>query len=212
MISFWGQGAGLPCTRCESMKLTRDKFIIYEFSKHKRTEKVLNAGHANDNDTLGPAGLDFGPKEFKLGTIREIYLRRRSCPFRRLVTDSLSEKFEAYFKQLQESNAYLEAETQAKEQFYLTINVACYVSWEIDERKLLGDSSGEIIGDRACTRRMRLHWKENHTTFFTSYVVLMAPREADPGLFLGRSIDSIRPDAARIRQRVSFCEDSHGDV
>jgi hypothetical protein len=199
------------------MKLTRDKFIIYEFSKHKRTEKMLNAAHANDNDTLGPAGLDFGPKEFMLGTIHEIYSRRRSCPFCRLATDSLSEKFEAYLKQLLEGTANPEAEEQAKQEFYLNTNVACYVSWQIDGRKLLRDLSGQIIGDRACTRRMRLHWKEKkpelgETTFFTSYVVLMAPREADPGLFLGRSIDSIRPDAARIRQWVSFCEDSHGDV
>jgi len=173
MISFWGKGAGLPCTRCESMKLTRDKFIIYEFSKHQRAIRVENTAHANDNDALGPAGLDFGPKEFRLGTMPEIYSRRRICPFCRLTTDSLREKFEAYLKTLPDSKR--EAEQREKDSFYGKKDIACYVSWQIDGRKLIRDPiTRQIIGDRACTRRMRLHWKcqglqSTHTTLLTWY-------------------------------------------
>jgi hypothetical protein len=53
---------------------------------------------------------------------------------------------------------------------------------------------------------------EGKAAFPDTYVVLMAGRAAGRELFLGRSVETVKPDAALIRRWIGFCEDSHGDL
>ncbi len=104
------------------MKLTEAKFIISEYSKHQRVNRAVVGnvpGRCADNN-LGPDGLRFGPHEFKLGTLKELYGRREECPFCGLAVTSLNDQCKAFIQ-----DADLEVRTE--EDFY-NAKVTCFVS------------------------------------------------------------------------------------
>ncbi len=104
------------------MKLTENKFIISEYSKHHRTNRpVANSTTGSVAvDTLGPDGLGFGPREFKLGTLEELFGRREDCPFCGLAVTSLSQQCKS---SIQDPDIEVERETE----FY-EAKVTCFVS------------------------------------------------------------------------------------
>jgi hypothetical protein len=122
MLESYRKNAGTPCGRCASMKLTENKFIISEYSKHHRTNRpVARSPPASVSvDTLGLDGLGFGPREFKLGTLEELFGRREDCPFCGLAVTSLSEQCKSSIQ-----DPDIEVETEAE--FYKA-NVTCFVS------------------------------------------------------------------------------------
>jgi hypothetical protein len=197
------------------MKLTEAKFLISDISKHQRGKRTTaNTPSPNDGD-LGPEGLEFGPNEYKLGSIKELNSRRDGCPFCRLAISSLREQCESYIAEKPE-------ERRTEDMFYSQkATVPCFASWQIDGRMLVRDKEGKILPlkSKACTRRIRLRWgfdrsdeKSNSGGLFDTYVVLVAPRTGEKGLFLGRPIDTVKTDAALILRWTALCESSHGDL
>jgi hypothetical protein len=122
MLESYRKNAGTPCGRCASMKLTENKFIISEYSKHHRTNRPVTRSPPGlvSVDTLGPDGLGFGPREFRLGTLEELFGRRDDCPFCGLAVTSLSEQCKSSIQ-----DPDIELETEAE--FYKA-KVACFVS------------------------------------------------------------------------------------
>lgn len=104
------------------MKLTENKFIISEYSKHHRTNRLVTRSSPGlvSVDTLGPDGLGFGPREFRLGTLEELFSRRDDCTFCGLAVTSLSEQCKSSIQ-----DPDIELETKAE--FYKA-KVACFVS------------------------------------------------------------------------------------
>ncbi len=104
------------------MKLTEAKFIISEYSEHHRpnrkTKRRVPGGSADDS--LGPDGLGFGPREYKLGTIEELFEKRKDCPFCGLAITSLNGQFKAF---IQDS----EHPVSSEEEFY-KLKATCFVS------------------------------------------------------------------------------------
>lgn len=287
MLEAWAAAVGTPCQRCESMALTRAKFMIADdpdFEQKERQPRLVRQ-HGNDIDTLGPDGLELGHTQFRLGTLADLNSRQRDCPFCRLAVRSLSEQYQVY-ETSRMTNGGVEAseaelkkrKAQYQSEFYHDGSITCLASWQIDGRKLRRGPDGEIIDTRACSRRIRLRWiltsdlpppplidrpprssyRESRTTAGTQppthrmdinspratpssprvssfapqapkrsetemrksfgtlpldiYVVLMAPRNADRGLFLGRSVGSVKVDASLIKKWVDLCETSHGKL
>lgn len=75
------------------------------------------------------------------------------------------------------------------------------------------------MGDRPCTRRLRLRWEIKQPSeideLYETYVILVAPRNGGPHLFLGRSPHIIETDAtgvALIRRWIGYCDTAHGDT
>jgi len=199
------------------MKLTESKFLIQQYAKHQRPEPVGNHPvRVATNDKLGPEGLRFGPHEFELGTLQELHSRSDSCPFCSLAVRSLDYQRDVYLKDKQGN--------KNEENFYKAA-ITCFVSWQIDGRIMIRDLTGKVTGTRPCTRRIRLRWDtekerlqeekerffEEKDKLFDTYVVLMAPLNGTKGLFLGRSPNSVKKDAALIPRWIGFCEDAHGD-
>lgn len=122
MLESYRKNAGTPCERCASMKLTEDKFMISEYSKHHRTNRpmVRTSPGSDSIDTLGPEGLGFGPREFRLGTLEELFGRREGCPFCGLAVTSLSQQCKSSIQDLDHG-----VETEAE--FYKA-KVTCFVS------------------------------------------------------------------------------------
>jgi hypothetical protein len=113
------------------MKLTENKFIISEHSKHHRTNRPVarNPPGSISVDTPGPEGLGFGPREFRLGTLEELFGRREDCPFCGLAVTSLSEQCKSSIQ-----DPDIEVETEAE--FYKA-KVTCFVSmYKLSFRRL----------------------------------------------------------------------------
>ncbi|KAF2470487.1 HET-domain-containing protein, partial [Lindgomyces ingoldianus] len=151
------------------------------------------------NDSLGPEGLEFGPKEFEFGVLRDIYSRQETCTLCRLVVNSLGDQVSKFLRETS-------GNTEAK--FYDS-DASCSISWQIDGRILLRDKAGSIKGDRACTRRLRLRWSE--ASWPDSFVVLMEKKGTTQSLFLARSLENFKPDAALVQRWLRFCDESHGN-
>src|SRR5205807_2495063 len=88
-------------------------------------------------DSLGPEGLEFGPKQFRLGTLRELCSRKETCPFCSLAVGSLREQCDAFLRQAGKEN-------KTEEHFYNT-DVVCLASWQIDGRVLIRDINGKVV-------------------------------------------------------------------
>src|SRR3978361_370226 len=77
------------------MKLTRAKFLIPE---SPLTQSVTlspmppQSSAPRQHGAIGPDGLEFGPSEYSLGKLSEIYVRHLRCPFCRLAAQSLDQK------------------------------------------------------------------------------------------------------------------------
>src|SRR5436305_13788340 len=103
------------------MRLTEDKFIINEYSKHPRVIRPVE-------DIFEPEGLEFGPRHFRMGTLKEIYSKSENCPFCRLVINSLQEQRDGPPRNNpfsdQNVNEFYERDTE------------CYASWQVDARVL----------------------------------------------------------------------------
>jgi hypothetical protein len=190
---------GTPCERCLSMKLTESKFLIHEFPMHQRIERQTLQDRVND-DTLGPEGLEFGPNQFKLGNLPEIYLKSRKCAVCRLIVDSLGDQLEEFMRRKPGNT----------EKMFYDLDFSCSVSWHIDGRMLLRDKDDNIKSSRACTRRLRLRWSEPNWP--DSFVVLMEKKSTTQTLFLARSLETFRTDAALVQRWLRFCDESHGDL
>jgi Heterokaryon incompatibility protein (HET) len=193
------------------MKLTEAKFIISDDNKFQRNESQNGRAASSvdfTEEAIGPDGLEFGPSQYRLGTLKDLNSRQDNCPFCRLAVGSLEEQVELFLR----DTATAETLKQMQD------NVNCFVSWQLDGRMIIRDDVGNITGNKACTRRIRLRWviddraKTSNISFSDTYVVLMAGRTADQELFLGRSIDTVKPDAALIKRWIGFCEDIHGDL
>lgn len=107
------------------MKLTENKFIISEYSKHHRNDReTITAVRSPPGsvilDKLGPDGLGFGPREFRLGTLEELFERKEECPFCGLAITSLSDQCKSAIQ-----DPKLQVKTE--EDFY-TATVTCFVS------------------------------------------------------------------------------------
>ena len=192
------------------MNLTESKFLISDYAKHQRTTLVtplrLKARPKEEiAQILGPSGLEFGPSEYKLGTLQELFARQQDCPFCKLAVSSLKEQFA--FAQHGEDGP-------TEKQFY-SANISCFVSWQIDGRILVYDKDNRVAGSKPCTRRIRLRWQGSDpsgTSLLDTYIVLMAPRTGGLGLFLGRSIDTTKIDAALIQRWIRLCDEFHGHL
>ena len=125
MLASYKQNSTPPCSQCASMKLTENKFIISEFSKHHRHDRVpVTFARSPPGfavlDKLGPEGLSFGPREFRLGSLAELYMRKDDCPFCGLAATSLSDQCKS---------AMQDPKTKVKndEDFYKA-DITCFVS------------------------------------------------------------------------------------
>ena len=125
MLESFRKSAGSPCPRCASMKLTEAKFMISAYSKHRRANRAVveNAPGRCAGDNLGPDGLGFGPHEFKLGTLKELYGRREGCPFCGLAVTSLNDQYKAFIQDT-------DPRVRTEEDFY-NAEVTCFVSMYI---------------------------------------------------------------------------------
>jgi hypothetical protein len=195
------------------MKLTEAKFLISHKTNPQRNDQPTpNPVTPVDvtEEAIGSDGLEFGPSEYKLGTLWELYSRRDSCPFCKLAAGSVQEQLESFLRDTENG--------EKTEKDFFKAKVSCFASWQLDGRIIIRDNDGKIKGTKACTRRIRLRWasednkKEGKEAFPNTYVVLMSGRTAGRDLFLGRSIESVKPDAALIQRWITFCEDFHGDM
>lgn len=183
------------------MKLTEEKFLILDFAKHQRVERTKRPSSAlADDNSLDSEGLEFGPKEFKLGTLSDIYSKRKTCLFCRLVINSLKDELDNFLR---------DTPGNTEEKFYQR-DTTVSVSWQIDGRTLSRNPDGSIRGARPCTRRLRLRWSD--PTWPESFVVLMMRTNTTQSLFLARSTETVRRDAALVRRWLSFCDNYHDDM
>ena len=175
--------------------------MINEYTKHRRLTRPPNkeAGGGVALENLGELDedMEFGPNGFRLGSLKEIH-DRKDCPFCRLVIQSLREQLLKHNSQSGEKDHDIDIAHQNINDWPQKDSL-CYASWQVDGRILKRDSSGNLIGSRACTRRIRLHWNWPH--FDDTYIVLMAaPTRESPGLFLGRTLQSAGSTLPQIRQ------------
>lgn len=188
------------------MRLTEDKFMINEYSKHRRTPHLASSDSAEQ--VIASQDLDFAPKGLRLGTLLDIHSRSKNCPLCRLVTRSIAEQPHKKPLKKDEKDNEIPIEEQDISD-WPEIEASCFASWQVDGRLLKYDREGKLSGSAACTRRIRIHW--DWEDFFDTYIVLMAsPSREAPGLFLGRTIISTRIDPAALRQWTEFCVDNHG--
>jgi hypothetical protein len=161
--------------------------MINECTKHRRSPRtVKEQGKPSVEQLVESEDMEFGPKGFRLGTLKEIHSRNAQCPLCRLVTKSLYEQ--AHEKPLLRNEKGEEIPlTDQDVNEWPEKEAVCYASWQVDGRILRHDQNGNISESRACTRRIRLHW--HWPKFFDSYIVLMASSSREtPGLFLGRTL------------------------
>jgi hypothetical protein len=203
---------------CASLKLSEGRFLIHEFLKHQRIERGKeNAPNGTAEGKLGPEGLEFGPKEFEIGALGEIYNRRETCALCRLIAKSLQDQVDLFME---------ETAGNTENKFYESFShMSCYLSWQIDGRILIRDPNNKITGSRPCTRRLRLRWKRNETQqrnqneqkeevqveWPDSFIVLMEKKSTMQNLFLARSLETYKPNAALVQRWLKFCDESHGD-
>lgn len=84
-----------------------------------------------------------------------------------------------------------------------------YASWEIDGRKGIRNTEGDVIATRALTRRIRLHWPGYN--YQDSYIVLVAPESwGSRGLFFGRAPGLAKDSHAVAKEWMDLCHKSHG--
>lgn len=193
------------------MRLTEEKFMINEYTKHRRSPRtVKEQGKPSVEQLVESEDMEFGPEGFRLGTLKEIHFRNAQCPLCRLVTKSLYEQ--AHEKPLLRNEKGEEIPlTDQDVNEWPEKEAVCYASWQVDGRILQHDQNGNISKSRACTRRIRLHW--DWPKFFDSYIVLMASSSREtPGLFLGRTLHNARIDPAALRQWTEYCVRSHGST
>ncbi len=183
------------------MQLTESKFLILDFAKHRRIVRTkIPSSSPLSEDSLGPEGLELGPKEFRLGVLRDIYAKRDTCGFCRLIINSLKDVLENFLRGTS-------GNTEAK--FY-QLETAVSVSWQIDGRMLSRNQDNSIKGSRPCTRRLRLRWTD--PSWPDSFVVLMERKDTTQSLFLARSTENFRKDAALVARWLRFCDDFHDDM
>ncbi|KAI9705332.1 MAG: hypothetical protein M1820_005162 [Bogoriella megaspora] len=189
-----------PCLKCESMKLTRSKFLIQEYLPTGNgliaSTQVMQEQREVDQEERG---LEIGDSEFELGTLREIVGRSRTCPFCRLIISSLREHKEAFGRGMAYGERIVDEVDEG--------NAKCTATWQVDGRVLakMGHSLPR-------TRRIRIHY--SWPGYQDSYIVLMSSGHswASDGLFLGRTIESARINPALIQKWVNLCTTSHGNA
>lgn len=183
------------------MNLTESKFLILDFAKHRRLDRNKDSSsRSSSDDSLGTEGLEFGPKEFELGMLRNIFSKRDTCGFCRLLVNSLKNVLEGYLR---------ERSGNTEKSFYEQDTVVS-VSWQIDGRIFSRDKNSNITGSRPCTRRLRLRWGNPGWPEF--FVVLMERKNTTQSLFLARSTESFRKDAALVGRWLRICDENHGDL
>jgi len=152
MLEAFFKKEGRPCIRCSSMRLTEEKFLINEYSKHRRGTKVVSKDSEKQTveDLVENEDMEFGPNGFKLGTLKEIHSRQKECPFCRLVTQSLSEQPHKKPLRRDDKDREIPIIDQPVDD-WPEKDAICYASWQVDGRILQFDSSGNISKSRACT-------------------------------------------------------------
>jgi hypothetical protein len=105
------------------MKLTRAKFLIPTppITQGVTLSTLPPSSTPRQDDAIGPDGLEFGPSEYSLGTLPDIYLRHLRCPFCRLAVQSLDQKVELLVR---------ERKIDSREAFF-ELNVQCMVGWQL---------------------------------------------------------------------------------
>ena len=196
------------------MELNERNFLINEYSKHRRKTRLPAPVFNNITSTIQnefeiltvTEDMKLGLNGFRLGTLKEIFSRHTECPFCGLIIESLTEQPRKLVTAGdRQGNPTIERDVS----HWLEQDPVCYASWQVDGRVLNFDSSGNIVGSRACTRRIRLRW--SWPEFHDTHVVLMGKgTQESPGLFLGRTINSawIGPEA--FRKWAELCLDNHG--
>jgi len=163
------------CSFCSSLNLSRNKFMPNGYQESGQDY------HKFDPVALSPV---------EVGYLDEIYSRRSSCAFCRLV-----------YKATHSDDGRGIGHDGLNRDGERT---CCWMDWQLDGRN---ETSVAI------TRRLRLH---NKTGMFTdAHVVLVSDHASarditDQPTFLGRLVEPTSADAARMRQWVSLCKDHHG--
>ena len=185
------------------------------YTRPTRRKAAVRADTVQQNSLLpGQGDMDFGPKGYLLGSLEKIYSRRKECPFCRLVVQSALEQFGVKPDKDEDIPSI-----DPDHEIWAEKDCTCYASWQVDGRMLHRDESGKIVGQRPCTRRIRLHWDPlprrgdppASTKLQDSFVVLMASQSREsPETFLGRPINTARMDPAAIRKLMEICTKHHG--
>ena len=180
------------CSRCQELKLSVDKFVIYD-----GTFRPPGKGSAG----RGQFSLKSGNGNFQFGTFSEIEQRSKDgCPLCFLAFKSVESS----------SSRQLHALASLIER-----NSICFVNWEID-----GRDNDPYSGRKARTRRLHLHW--NNKNVPDSYLVFVAPqrlfdfnsdaqgsweREA---FFLGRELRTDGNNQVLMKSWLDQCSEHHG--
>lgn len=187
---------------CRSLDLSAEKFIVKNRAEFLREAHIP---HWNSNRKPKPGIFDVGSGSgmCRLGTWELIWRQSVYCSFCRLVIRSLGQ---------QPNTAWTKTDTHlsSNPQNSKHMSAVCYASWQIDGRELAREPTGPVSSSRARTRRIWLHWQDDH--FEEAYLVLVSqPSLPSSNLFLSRLVGSAISNPALIKSWIEACQDHHGD-
>ena len=182
------------------MGLRAESFIIDDDSSLP-AKKVRNSHLPQpDHQCIPELSLKSRSSKKSLGTLKDIWEKRTSCPFCNLIAVSIAEPKDDLFKRY--------ADMQ---------DVKCYANWEIDGRQAIHETEGRVNGR---TRRIHLSWSKKGLR--DSYLVFVAPKKynrpnsdaqyvwENEALFLGRDINLEGGIQALTKSWLDLCRESHG--
>jgi hypothetical protein len=189
------------CATCRSLELSAEKFIVKNRAEFL-CETQVPYGSGSKKRKPGIFDVGSGSGRCELGTLELIWQKSVYCSFCRLVIRSLGE---------QPNTAWINIDTYptSNAETIEHMNALCYASWQIDGRELYREPAGPVSSSRARTRRIRLHWQDDH--FEDAYLVLVSqPTLSSSNLFLGRRVESARSNSALIKSWLEACKVHHG--
>ncbi|KAF7938472.1 uncharacterized protein EAE98_000810 [Botrytis deweyae] len=177
------------CSSCSRLSLHRESFVLGEDTKD--TPKEVDPVHT----TLSPVNL---------GYLNDIYKRKSSCAFCRLVYKATKLDVKAYNQPRRTCVNNEDRQT------------TCWMEWLIDGRTgsdTIQPSNAINTPITECfTRRIRLYSKDG--SFSDAYLVLLSTynTESRSPSFLGRIVDPRQASLAKMSEWIGICEQSHKEV
>ncbi|KAF7961175.1 hypothetical protein EAE96_000842 [Botrytis aclada] len=174
------------CSSCSRLSLHRENFVLGENTKD--ASKEVDPPHT----TLSPVTL---------GYLKDIYQRKSSCAFCRLV----------YKATKLDDNAFNQPRRNCGKNEDL--QTTCWMEWQIDGRTgsdTIQPSNAINAPNAECfTRRIRLYSKD--ASFSDAYLVLLSTynTESRSPSFLGRIVDPRQASKAKMSEWIGICEQSH---
>ena len=191
------------CKVCRDLDLSAEKFIVNDRSQSLRETQLAQEPYSKKRTRTGRFEVGSGSGQCELGTLRTIWQKSVYCSFCRLVIRSLGELPNTGWI---DTDAWPEKDGDHNHD----MNAKCCASWQIDGRELDRTLTGSVISSRARTRRIRLHWADDH--FEGAYLVLVSQATLpSSNLFLGRRVESAKSNPALIKSWIESCKDHHGD-